>query len=1059
MLRKTKKHRKKLAKLVLAALLCTGGVHYVFSPSVAEAAKLKVTDISWNGSAWEFTPSGSMINDGVGGAYVPANSSVTELSITGGNTTGYGAGVNIFGHYAERSVVSGYKVSVSGTDTELYGSYGITIAGGVSETGNAMKNEVTINGGNLMNQYEQAVIGGRSYKGNVSQNKVTINDGKVSGYSSYSYYGISVAGGLSDSGDAFKNEVVIDGGKVSGYGYVATVAGGYTNSGNATENKVTVSGGVVYNDNYYYGMAVVGGYSGTGKASENEVLISGGAIGDKGSSWTGNVAGGWSYEGDANDNKITVEKKAKIYGNVYGGMTGNTDNYYYYSSTTPGGDASNNTVTISAKGSVVNLAYGGRSVGGNADNNTVNVSGGSVQYAIGGNAVPAIKGSSFRSIAPVEAQKVLEGNATGNTVNISGDAQVVQVIGGATIPVYMSMSSSSTSKLKGTGVANDNTVNISGGKLGFTKKDEDTGKTWNVSGAIFGGGSFGEASNNTVNISGGDMEGAVIIGGMVEPVRMAVPIGLEEEPEVTPSEATGKADNNTVNIMAPVNAGALFGGVIFDGSVRDYTIRTGSGNTLNVAAKNVSTFTVGGFQNMNFYLPKDVKKNDTMLTIKTPKTVYEVGEAAEFYLINKFEKPKEDEEMTDENGNILLTPKPTDLKGVTFGVAALQGVNLKKGDKVTLITDENGLTTDKKLKTKDSKELGKAEFLQQNSMTTEEKYELSIKKEGDKSIVTTVDNIIENETDPDARKSPVETRAAMVTMINAAGDLLAGQGMANAEKAAEEAKSGGSNMFAAVSGNHLRAESGSHVTTKGLGLNLGFAKEIENKSGKLLIGPVLEYGHGNYDSYQNNGMKADGKASYWGIGVIAKQTNNSGFYYEGSLRVGRTKSDYGSDSIVENGHISYDSSATYWAAHLGAGMLKDIGHNNTLDYYGRYFYSHTGSDSTTIYKNGEDFDRVNFDGVNSNRIRVGARVTHAINELNNIYGGLAYQYEFSGSARATYREGAAPSPGIKGSSGLIELGWQVKPGKKSPMEIDIGVTGWVGKQRGITANVQALWTF
>ena len=102
---------------------------------------------------------------------------------------------------------------------------------------------------------------------------------------------------------------------------------------------------------------------------------------------------------------------------------------------------------------------------------------------------------------------------------------------------------------------------------------------------------------------------------------------------------------------------------------------------------------------------------------------------------------------------------------------------------------------------------------------------------------------------------------------------------------------------------------------------------------------------------------------------------------------------------------------------------------------------------------------MNFDGVNSNRIRVGARVTHALNERNKIYGGLAYQYEFSGEARATYRQGSAPSPSMKGSSGMIELGWQVKPGSKSPMTIDLGVTGWVGKQRGITANVQANWTF
>ena len=97
--------------------------------------------------------------------------------------------------------------------------------------------------------------------------------------------------------------------------------------------------------------------------------------------------------------------------------------------------------------------------------------------------------------------------------------------------------------------------------------------------------------------------------------------------------------------------------------------------------------------------------------------------------------------------------------------------------------------------------------------------------------------------------------------------------------------------------------------------------------------------------------------------------------------------------------------------------------------------------------------------MNSHRIRLGARITHALNAKNNIYGGLAWQYEFNGDARATYSvSGEAPSPSVKGSSGMLELGWQVKPGK-SPMTIDLGVTGWVGKQRGITANVQANWTF
>ncbi len=129
-----------------------------------------------------------------------------------------------------------------------------------------------------------------------------------------------------------------------------------------------------------------------------------------------------------------------------------------------------------------------------------------------------------------------------------------------------------------------------------------------------------------------------------------------------------------------------------------------------------------------------------------------------------------------------------------------------------------------------------------------------------------------------------------------------------------------------------------------------------------------------------------------------------------------------------------------------------------MDVYGKYFYSHTGSDSAMIHINGQDDADMHFDSVNSHRLRVGARLIHALNEKNKIYGGLGYQYEFSGDARATYRGDGTPSPGVKGSSGLIELGWQVTPGK-GPMAIDFGVTGWVGKQRGVTANLQACWTF
>lgn len=53
------------------------------------------------------------------------------------------------------------------------------------------------------------------------------------------------------------------------------------------------------------------------------------------------------------------------------------------------------------------------------------------------------------------------------------------------------------------------------------------------------------------------------------------------------------------------------------------------------------------------------------------------------------------------------------------------------------------------------------------------------------------------------------------------------------------------------------------------------------------MAPLLEYGWGNYTSQLDSGIRADGNTKYYGIGMIVRQDNNSGLYYEGSLRYGR----------------------------------------------------------------------------------------------------------------------------------------------------------------------------
>lgn len=1024
MLRRKQKSGKWLARNVLAALLCAGGLHGVLFPAAAEAAD-SITVTGVNGSADPYTfvseggsMAGTKLEDDIY-LYHPEDPSVKTLTLafTAVPESEGARVIDYDGAYSTTGNVSGHTVNVSGENTRYW-----SVTGGEAQGNAASGNRVTVSGGE-----GKGVYGGYAETGNVTDNLVTVSGGSV--------WNCVYGGVVVSKGDATGNKIEISGGKA------------------AFKNIAEDSGDAEYSE-------VIGGSSFT--SADNEVTISGGTVGnedyrsDKKAAPVYTVAGGDSLNGSTG-NKVTIKGNATVYANtVIGGFTGlgeigDIDNEERVGDFLAGGDAAGNQVTVEANAGSIGTVCGGLAFGGNATGNTVTLAGGSFEEAYGGLALSGILLGGEGSGASADTHVM--GNADNNTVNISGTAQVIMIAGGAALPNVGADPGSM--KL---GTANHNTVNIGGGTFGGTTTvivDEDAPPyTGYLAGEIYGGTSISEASGNTVTVSGGKLDMATICGGIAG-------ASWDFEQKTKP-----QANDNTVNILAPVTLGALLGGIIVQpGGMHDYS--SGAGNTLNVAAKNVTAVFAGGFQNMNFYLPKDIADGDTMLTMYTPKEKSEFPDVMPAWIADKYNLQEDGTLSTDAGGNILSTSNPTDLTNVTFGVAALQGVNLEVGNTVNLIVDKNGLKTDAALKTADSATLGEAKFIADDPETygVDDEYKFTINKVDNTTIAATVTSK-EKKRNVDEMKSPAETRESVMTMVNMGADLLAGSGMRNAEDAAAAENSsdgsqaasgtGGFAPFAAVGGSSLRAESGSHVNTKGIGLALGFAREIRNSKGKLLFGPVVEYGYGRYDSYQDDGTKADGKAHYWGLGVIAKQTNDSGLYYEGSLRVGRTGSDYNRNEGAT--HADYDSKATYFGAHLGIGKLVDIGHKNTLDYYGKYFYSHTGGDDVTIYTNAGP-RAASFGSVDSHRLRVGARVIHEVNEKNKIYGGFGYQYEFKGDARVTYNnDGSTPSPSVKGSSGLIELGWQVKPGK-SPMVIDLGVTGWIGKQRGVTANLQAAWTF
>ena len=307
-------------------------------------------------------------------------------------------------------------------------------------------------------------------------------------------------------------------------------------------------------------------------------------------------------------------------------------------------------------------------------------------------------------------------------------------------------------------------------------------------------------------------------------------------------------------------------------------------------------------------------------------------------------------------------------------------------------------------------------------------------------------------------KSLVETQMASMALTNGSADLVAGAGYTNAAQAVKEAKESGSAAsamvpYAAANYGSMRQESGSYVDVDSANFNIGFAKEVKNSNGTLLFGPMVEYGRGNYESHLDDGTVGTGTGQSFGVGVMARQTNDNGFYYEGSLRYGKSTSTYSSNNLLAGKTISYDNSANYWGAHAGVGKVVELSGDNSFDLYGKLFYTRQGASSVNV-----DGDTLDFSAVNSKRSRIGFRYIHGTSKARSVYAGLAWQYEFDGAAHATANGFSTPSPSVKGSSGMLELGVLIAP-KASPVSFDLGVSGWAGKQKGYSLNANMCWSF
>ena len=288
--------------------------------------------------------------------------------------------------------------------------------------------------------------------------------------------------------------------------------------------------------------------------------------------------------------------------------------------------------------------------------------------------------------------------------------------------------------------------------------------------------------------------------------------------------------------------------------------------------------------------------------------------------------------------------------------------------------------------------------------------------------------------------------------------------LASARKEAEgrgdqDKEARGYHLWAAMQQGGMRTETGSYADTKGYNLSLGWARELKGKSATLIVTPFVEYGKGKYDAYLDDGTHGSGNISYFGAGIMGRMETLKGLWAEAALHGGKVSSDY-SGSVYTGSTSRYDSSNAYYAAHLGIGKEVKTNDKDKLNTYLRYFWSYQSGMQTDIHSSGSSMstDDYDFSAVNSNRMRLGFTYTHKDSEKSEVYGGLAWEYEFSGKAGASYQGYDTPSPSLRGGSAMIEAGYRFAP-QGSRFSYDLHFTGWLGKRHGYTGGAHVNWAF
>ncbi len=805
------------------------------------------------------------------------------------------------------------------------------------------------------------------------------------------------------------------------------------------------------------------------------------------------VYGGYGY--NTNNNEIEISSNSLIYRDVAGGAYGESNNYNtlriedskIVMDVFGGGYGSDNNfnkitlinTTANNRGGIVAGGYyiHDSSVGKITDKvnvieNEVNVSGGDISHLYGGyvsnsNRVITninVEGNNVKidnlgksMDKSEELNNIIGGAVVGSTKNMPGEVKWnssnnnVEItnsfiglntgnrnsgknIMGGGVSVYKSQPFNGT--VNGTVTANNNKLDIINSYVvaGGEYQKVNGGYVSEISDNFTG---FTSADNNIVNIDNSFVAGSVVAGENVKGQANGNYIIIKNNSFVITPEAEGEgiiggfgknASNNIIEINGYNNliSSSLCGYYAEEKSENsEFKNNALIVNDFNGGIKEVANFNKVTFNNLKWNTAAVLENNEVDISgTKIPESKTDGG---------------------------MYVAKINNVDAIEIG--KLGNNNLKTGDKAWLIfTPKNNNDKIRKFDGQKFKNYsGVAKIVSGNLLYVDDVKLTTSDDTGTQPVeaLSAVVKGVERNAQTDLVAS---NRAVAAAFINQGTDLIAD----SLDTLSRDGKYG-VKTFAAVHGNRSKYDVNSDIKINGWSTIVGVGAENEHNGGDFSWGVFYENGSGNYRTYNdfnNEFFRGDGSLVYNGGGIAARYENSHGVYTEGSLRAGMLKSEM-TDALSDGENkYGYESETAYYGAHIGVGKIFSLGDDSDLDVYGKFFHTYTEGDSFKVAN-----DEFEFDSINSDRLRIGARVTSNKENKFSTYYGLAYEYEFNGDAEMRAAGMKAPTQSLQGSSVMAEIGLNYQPTPDSPWSFDLNMRGYAGERQGGSFNVQATYTF